>query len=213
MRVFAMSRRAFLFSFLLCVLAVPCFGQDTYKQECDRLAQLLKWKRGITVAEIGAGSGKMTLLAARRIGPAGKVYATEIDPKAVAQLQQLSAGAPNIAAVQASGDSTNLPPGSCDSIYMRLVYHHLTRPVETDRSLFQALKPGGRLAVIDENPYPGTKVPDGVPPNRGGHGIPQQILIEELTAAGFKVEKIDNSWPARDAYHDIYGVICRKPKS
>jgi predicted methyltransferase len=51
---------------------------------------------------------------------------------------------------------TNLPEGCCDSIVMRLVYHHLTKPAEIDASLFRSLKPGGLLAVIDEEPPPGS---------------------------------------------------------
>ena len=91
---------------------------------------------------------------------------------------------------------------------MRDVYHHFTKPDEMDRSLFRSLKRGGLLAVIDMNPRAGTTVPDGVPANREGHGIPQKLLIKELTDAGFVLEKVDSSWPNRD----LYCVVFRKPK-
>ena len=82
----------------------------------------------------------------------------------------------------------------------------VTKPAEIDASLFRSLKPGGMLAVIDEEPKAGSKPVDGVPENRGGHGVPQKILIEELTSAGFKVVRSFDNWP--DSH---YCVVFRKP--
>jgi len=65
--------------------------------------------------------------------------------------------------------------------------------------------------VIDEDPAKGSTVPEGVPKNRGGHGIPQKILISELTAAGFKLDSVHNDWPSRDAYHQMYCVVFHTP--
>lgn len=201
-----MLRRTFIVALVLFALGVaPCRGQDTYQQEADRLAILLKWHPGDVLAEVGAGNGELTLAAAQRVGPSGKVYTTELDPEKLAHLKELAAKARNIIAVRAGETNTNLAPACCDSIFMRLVYHHLTRPAEIDASLFRSLKPGGRLAVIDEEPGKGTSVPEGVPKNRGGHGIPQKILIRELTAAGFQVETVRNDWPSQ-----MYCVVFRK---
>ena len=208
-----MLRRSFIVAVALCALGVaPCRGQDTLQQEADRLATLLNWHPGTMVAEIGAGNGKLTLAAAHRVGPSGKVYSTELDATALAHLEELAAKERNITAVKAAETDTNLPPGCCDSIFMRLVYHHLTRPAEIDASLFRSLKSGGRLAVIDEEPSKGTTIPEGVPKNRGGHGVPQKILISELAAAGFEVETVSNDWPSRDAFHQIYCVVFGKTK-
>ncbi len=208
-----MLRRSFIVAFVLCVLgAAPCHGQDTTQAEADLLAKLSRWGPGTVVAEIGAGNGKLTIAAAERVGSSGKIYTTELDPEALAHLKELSAKQSNITVVKAGEAETNLPPNCCDSIFMRLVYHHFTKPVEVDASLFRSLKAGGRLAVIDENPSDGSTIPDGVPKNRGGHGVPQQILISELAAAGFEVETISDDWPGRDAHHQVYCVVFRKPK-
>lgn len=206
-------RRSFLLVIILCALAAaPCRAQqDTWHQESAKLASLLKWHNGSVVADVGAGKGQLTVAAAERIAPSGKIYSTELDSQEVDALKQLAKNQTNIIAVQAAEASTNLPSACCDSIFMRLVYHHLTKPAEIDASLFQALKPGGRLAIIDENPAKGSTIPPGVPKNRIGHGIPQNILISELAAAGFKVETIENTWPAGDAYHQMYCVVFFKP--
>jgi ubiquinone/menaquinone biosynthesis C-methylase UbiE len=145
-----------------------CRAQDTHQEEADRLAVLLNWQRSSTVADIGAGEGQMTLAAAKGVG---KVYTTELDGKMLANLQQLAATEKNIIALKAAETETHLPPACCDSIFMRFVYHHLTKPAEIDASLFRSVKPGGLLAVIDEEPRPESSRPEGVPENRGGHGM------------------------------------------
>jgi predicted methyltransferase len=78
------------------------------------------------------------------------------------------------------------------------VYHHLTKPSAFDAALLRSLKPGGRLAIIDFPPRSGLDPVEGIPANRGGHGIPQKIVIEELTAAGLQLEKAVNDWPNDD---------------
>jgi len=207
-----MLRRSFIIALVLYALgAAPCRAQDTSQQEADRLASLLNWHSGTVVAEIGAGRGELTVAAAQRVSSSGRVYTTELDPKELAHLQELAANSKNIVAVKAAEADTNLPPACCDSIFMRLVYHHFTKPTEINASIFRSLRPEGRLAVIDENPRKGSTIPEGVPKNRGGHGIPQEILISEVTAAGFQVEAIENHWPA-DSFHQLYCVVFRKAK-
>src|SRR5258708_6814681 len=117
-----MLRRSFL-ALVLCALrpTVSC-GQDTQQAEVDRLAKLLNWQPGCVVAEIGAGDGKMTLLAASKfVGSAGKVYTTELEAKRLAHLEELAAKHKNIIGLKAAETETNLPPECCDSIFMRLV--------------------------------------------------------------------------------------------
>jgi len=202
-----MRRRTFIFALSLSALIIPLgCAQDTLQDEGDRLAQELNWQPGSVVAEIGAGKGELTLAAAKRVGPTGRVYTTELDAKKLAHLEELAAKEGNIKALQAGDAQTNLPPACCDSIFMRLVYHHLTKPAEIDASLFQSLKPGGLLAVIDEESKDGSKRPEGVPENRGGHGMPEKILIEELSSAGFQVVTSFSDWPDNN-----YCVVFRKP--
>lgn len=175
--------------------------------EVKRLAALMEWKPGTIAADIGAGDGKYTLAAVERVGASGKVYATEIDRKKLEELEGEVAKRKleNVTVVESKEADTNLPSGCCDAIFLRRVYHHLTKPVEFDRNLARSLKPGGRLAIIDFAPRSGLEPVEGVPSNRGGHGIAQKLVIEELRAAGFEVEKIVNDWP-----DDSYCVLLVK---
>lgn len=209
------QRRPFIIAlaFISLVITTGSAEENTYQQEGDRLAAELLWKNGSVVADIGAGRGELASIAAEHLGAAGRVYVTELDAKKLELLQALAAKNKNITALQAAVSQTNLSPACCDSIFMRLVYHHLTKPAEIDASLFQSLKPGGFLAVIDEEPRPGSTRVAGVPENRIGHGIPEKILIEELTATGFRLVKSFDDWPSRDATHQIYCVIFNKPLS
>jgi predicted methyltransferase len=74
---------------------------------------------------------------------------------------------------------------------LRSATAHLTDPKDIDASLYRALKPGGELAILDFRPTwllaPWT--PKAIPANRGGHGIPPTIVVDEVTAAGFKLEQ------------------------
>jgi ubiquinone/menaquinone biosynthesis C-methylase UbiE len=183
------------------VLAVQVRGDAV--EEVKRLAELMpfgaqgKGWAGAVVADIGAGDGAYAFAAAERVGAAGRVYATEIDAKKLAELRDEVAKRKlgNVVVVESKEAETNLPAGCCDAIFLRRVYHHLTKPAEFDAALVRSLKGGGRLAIIDFPPRSGLESVEGVPSNRGGHGIPEKIVIEELKAAGLQVEKIVEDWP------------------
>jgi ubiquinone/menaquinone biosynthesis C-methylase UbiE len=165
--------------------------------EIGRLAELMGWKAGTVVADIGAGDGRYAFAAVEHVGKAGKVFATEIDVKKLGELREEVAKRKlgNVIVVESKEADTNLPAGCCDAIFLRRVYHHLTKPAEFDATLVRSLRSGGRLAIIDFAPRAGLEPVEGVPSNRGGHGIPQKIVIEELKAAGLQVEKIVEDWP------------------
>jgi ubiquinone/menaquinone biosynthesis C-methylase UbiE len=180
-------------------------------EEIDRLGRVLQWKAGQTIADVGAGEGEIGFAATSIVGERGKVYLTELDEKKRQALQEQvqKRGLKNAVIVQAAETQTNLPDNCCDAVVLRRVYHHLTAPEETDASLLRALKPGGKLAVIDFPPRKWLSASDpvkGVPENRGGHGIPQKVLLDELSKAGFRIDTVLNDWP-----EESYCVIARKP--
>jgi ubiquinone/menaquinone biosynthesis C-methylase UbiE len=170
------------------------------RQEITRLAQLTQWKAGTIVADVGAGDGAYSFVAAQKVGPSGRVYATEIDPEKLKNLrvEATKRKLDNIIIVEGTAEDTKLPSSCCDTIFLRHVYHHLTQPQEFDRNLVRSLKPGAYLAIIDFPPSSNLPPVEGVPRNRGGHGIPEKVIEEELTTAGLQVEKVIDDWSEHD---------------
>jgi hypothetical protein len=107
----------------------------------------------------------------------------------------------NVTLLRGAAAHANLPNACCDAIVLRRVYLHVTKPAEFNDSLFDALGPEGRVAVIDFTPRAWMfwlpRLED-VPADRGGHGTPPEILQREMTAAGFKLIKHIPDWSWRD---------------
>lgn len=195
---------AFLLALAVVVLIQPSRATaDTNDPAfADRIAAELGVKPGATVAEIGAGRGAMTVLMAPKVGPAGRMYANEIDPDRLAEIRErvANAGIGNVTVVTATATDTGLPADSCDAIYMIYVYHHLTDPAAYDRSIFRALKPGGALFIADF--YPTWLL--------GGMGVPQPQLVEQLTAAGFQTVHVLTNYPPSRVFRQ-YCALFLKP--
>jgi len=183
-------------------------------REAPPLKEVLALEPRMAVADIGAGGGAMAVAMAKVLGPSGRVYATDIGKEQLAEIREYVAreGLSNVDVVEGAANVTKLPDRCCDAIFMRDVYHHLTNAEEMNRSVFAALKPGGRLAVIDFEPDPGSPLPKGVPENRGGHGIRPSLLIAEVTASGLRHVRTIARWPP-DGRNPIYLVLFQKPEA
>jgi ubiquinone/menaquinone biosynthesis C-methylase UbiE len=206
-----MPMRKILFSGVLLLAVFVSLCSAISESEIQRLAKVMNWKAGQVIADVGAGEGEIGFAAAGVVGENGKVYLTELDEEKFAALKKGASRRKlkNVVIVAAAEKETKLPDNCCDAIILRRVYHHLTAPTEMDASLLRSLRPGGLLAVIEFPPRKSLTASDpvkGVPANRGGHGIPKKILVEELTAAGFKLDKTFDDWP-----EDDYCVLFRKP--
>ena len=204
-----MNRRLFVLALLLAAVGAPAgAAEDTFQLETDWLAKLLDWKSGSAIADIGAGDGEITLILAERVGLSGRIYSTEIDAAKIERLQKLTFNIENVTVLKAGAEESNLPVTCCDSILVRRVYHHFPDPARMNASFLAALKPGGSIAIIDFEERAGlAKVPEAVPANRGNHGMARQIIIDELTAAGFEPGPHPAEWVNGD-----YCLIFRKPK-
>lgn len=206
-----MPKRKIIFSCVLLVAVFVSLCSAISESEIRRLARVMDWKAGQVIADVGAGEGEIGFAAAAAVGETGKVYLTELDEEKVAALQKDASRRKlnNVVIVAAAEKKTQLPDNCCDAIILRRVYHHFTAPSEMDVSLLRSLRPGGLLAVIEFPPRKSLTASDpvnGVPSNRGGHGIPKKILLEELIAAGFKLDKTFDDWP-----EEGYCALLRKP--
>jgi ubiquinone/menaquinone biosynthesis C-methylase UbiE len=181
---------------------------DVYELEAKKLANLMSWKPGDVIAEIGAGEGQMSFWAVVLVGNAGHIYMTEVDDRKIGHLKEKAKREKlqNVTVIKADRVSTNLPDACCEAIFMRRVYHHFVDPGRTDAALLRDLKPGGLIGIIDFPPRSDLAPVTGVPKNHGEHGIPRDVLTQELRAAGFEIVSESNDWPEQD-----YCVIARKP--
>jgi predicted methyltransferase len=183
------------------------------EREVPELVELLELKPGMTIADVGAGFGAWTMRFARWIGTEGRVYATDIG---AAQLNALREsvkreGLNNVTVIEGSANTTNLPPLCCDAIMIRDAYHHLTQPDDFVKSLAASLKPRGRLVVIDFPPRPNSEIPAGVPGNRRGHGVPPEIVQQEVGAALTHV-RTTLAWSPDSEPASLFLVLFRKPE-
>ena len=151
----------------------------------SRAIVLLDLKPGMTVADIGAGTGLFTMLFADAVKPGGNVVAVDISPAFVDYIQATAKKrrVRNVTAVVANGTEVGLPEASVDLAYLSDVYHHFEHPAETLASIRKALKPGGRMVVIDYERIPGKTSKARIDHVR----VDKQQAIREIEAAGFSL--------------------------
>ncbi len=117
----------------------------------DLMLLALELKPGMTVADIGAGTGYYSWRLAQRVGAGGTVYAVDIQPEMIKLLerQMTRRGAANVKPLLGTASDPKLPPGSLDLALMVDVYHELEYPYEMLAAIVRALKPGGRLVFVE----------------------------------------------------------------
>src|SRR5687768_14951993 len=121
------------------------------EEEPDNALDALGSLSGLTVADLGAGSGYFTVRLAARTGPKGRVFATDLQPEMLKMLATRLAreNVKNVTLVQGAIDDPKLPPGSIDLVLMVDVYHEFSEPQKMLRGIRAALRPGGRLVLLE----------------------------------------------------------------
>ncbi len=210
-------RRMIELAFAVALVFAPFGARAEDGSEAERLAMLLALEPGMRVAEIGAGEGDLAFEMAERVGPGGRVFATELEGDELNALRGRVKFevVTNLSVVTAQLAATGLAPGCCDAIYLRNVYHHLSDPSAIARDIQRALVPGGTLVVIDFPPtwYLAPFSPEGVGEERTGHGITPEAALRELEAAGFRRVELIESWSNRWFAGDAYALVLRAPQS
>ena len=194
--------------------AAPAVAESTFEAELRMFTELLAVRPGSVVADIGAGDGDFAIALAPVVGSGGRVYASELaseDRDAIAAAAR-EAGV-GVSVIEAAIERTGLPADCCDGVFLRTVYHHLTAPEPFTRDLFAAVRPGGRLVVVDFPPsfWLSFSTPDGIPEDRGGHGVPPEVVIRELEAAGFTHLKTVEKWPSHGFITKTFGLVFERP--
>jgi ubiquinone/menaquinone biosynthesis C-methylase UbiE len=152
----------------------------------DEILKAVNAREASVICEMGAGDGALTLASARTVGPRGHVYSSELGEQRLRRLREkIAAGRlPNVTVVEASPSATNFPNETCDAIFMRNVYHHFADPATINASIAAALKPGGRVAIVDFKPR--AKEAEHASERAKGkqHGVSPATVLREMKAAG-----------------------------
>jgi len=145
--------------------------------EVDQIATRLGLRPGMTVADIGAGSGYDTLRLSKVVGPSGRVFAEDVTSQYLGELRSAIAagGAKNVTVILGSAGDPKLPPRSINAAVMVHMYHEIQQPMALLAALAPAFRPGGRLG-IEELDRPTV-----------AHGTPPKLLVCELAAAGYRL--------------------------
>jgi predicted methyltransferase len=166
------------------------------EEQPDKALDYIGIAAGSAVADIGAGSGYFTTRLARRVGPTGKVYANDIQQGMLLlirdKLERMKLG--NVDLVLGTTDDPNLPANSLDLALMVDVYHEFSAPERMLGKLFTALKPGGRLVLLEY------RAEDPQVPILEEHKMTRAQVKVEIEAAGYKLERLDERLPRQHLF-------------
>jgi arsenite methyltransferase len=155
------------------------------QSKADEILKNLNIQPGQTIADIGSGGGFFTLLFSQLAGDKGRVYAIDTNQDFLEFINKQAAkqGITNITTVRATEQAIPLPTHSIDLVFVRNVYHHLQNRTQYFSEAKKLLAPKGRIAIIEYSRQ-GSKLSFH---RRCGHNVPKDIIIEEMTNAGYTV--------------------------
>jgi len=161
------------------------------EEEPDLALDAIRITPRSVVADVGAGSGYMTVKMAKRVGAGGKVYANDIQPEMLARLRQRLAreNITNVQTVLGTADDPKLPPAALDLILMVDVYHEFSEPQTMLRRMRDALKPDGRLVLLEY------RKEDPAIPIRLEHKMSVAEAKLEVEAEGYTLARVDEVLP------------------
>jgi ubiquinone/menaquinone biosynthesis C-methylase UbiE len=173
-------------------------ARDVYVQR-HKISRAVGLRTGDAVADIGAGTGLFTFLFADRVGAKGTVYAVDISPvflKYIADQAKQRGQEAVVKAVLNTQDSIALPAHSIDAAFICDTYHHFEHPEKMLASIHRALRPGGRLVVIDFDlrKDSGTFVKQRA-------RAPKEIYYREIAAAGFERIATEDAPQIKDNFY------------
>jgi len=177
-------------------------GREVYAKRME-IVDAVAVKPGMAVADIGAGTGLFTMLFAKAVKPGGRVYAVDISTAFIELIEKTAKaqGVDNVTAILGDGTGVGLADASVDLAYLSDVYHHFERPAQTLAAIRRAIKPGGRMMVIDYERIPGV-----TPPSRIAHlRLDKETAIREIEAAGFTLVE------EKKLMQENYFVVFRRP--
>jgi precorrin-6B methylase 2 len=176
-------------------------GSREREERPELLLAALGLAPGMAVADVGAGTGYYAGRIAGKIGDNGRVYAVDVQPQMLALLEQnmRRRGVSNVQPVLGTATDTGLPAGAIDLALMVDVYHELSHPREVLDSVARALKPGGRLALVEY------RAEDERVPIKPLHKMSEAAIRHEVEASGLVWQQTVHTLPWQHV------VIFRRP--
>ncbi len=160
-------------------------GREVFDRRFE-IVNALNITPGMRIADVGAGTGLYTMLFARAVGPAGRVYAVDISERFVEAIEARSAEyhVENVVPIVNHQRAVTLPPESVDLVFLADTYHHFEYPISMLASIHEALVPDGVLILIDFRRIPGISDSWILGHVRAG----REQVIKEVEAAGFQYQ-------------------------
>jgi predicted methyltransferase len=199
------------------VSVVPLLAQDRAAQEGRReqwqnvggIFAEMGVRPGANVADIGAGDGFFTSRLARAVGENGRVFAVDIDDAAIARLRKRlqEEGIENVTIVKGTIDDPKLPAVTLDAALIVNAYHEMEQHQSILAALRRALKPDGRLVIVE----PVTPARRGRPraDEAKNHEVDPEYVLQDARAAGFAVVSLEDPFTRRDT--DIEWLMTLRP--
>ena len=161
------------------------------EEQPDAMLDALKIKPGSTVADVGAGVGFTSVRISKRVGPKGTVLATDIQPEMLTKLRSntKALGITNVKPILATAADVKLPEGAVDLAIMVDVYHECTDPAAVLKGIRKALKPGGRLVLIE------FKAEDPDVPIKPEHKMTLAQVRKEVEPQGYTFKEAQDFLP------------------
>lgn len=158
-------------------------GREAFDNR-EKIVEACQVRAGMAIADVGAGTGLFTRLFSVGVGGKGQVYAVDISKEFVDHIERTARqeNRMNVQGIVCKPDSAELPEASVDLVFLCDTYHHFEFPQKTMQSIHRALKPGGRLIVVDYQRIAGKSTEWVMSHVRAG----QDVVEKEITESGFE---------------------------
>ena len=182
----------FFSGLILPVLILGAESRDTWQQP-DKVVEIIGIKPGMVIGEPGAGRGFYTFRLARKVGPAGKIYANDIVEKDLNHIKKRAKkeGFKNIVTIKGEIKDPLFPVNELDMVFMSYVLHDLDRPAAFLKNLRAYLKPDTPLVILEQSPEKTGET---------WHFWKKEKILKTLKSAGYRLERIENFLPKDNIY-------------
>jgi predicted methyltransferase len=186
-------------------------GNEEQREKAQRMSDIfaaLGVRPGAVIADVGAGQGFYTFRLAKAVGDTGRVLAVDVDGARVRTLRDRAAadGFGQVEVIEGRADDPRLPPGTLDGALIVNAYHEMTEHAAMLAHIRTALKPGGRLVIVE--PISEARRSDARAEQTRRHEIAPAFVQEDARAAGFDVVALEDPF---STWHNTYWMLVLSP--